>query len=59
MEVEGGKTVTVTSKELQEMDEKARQEELAAYAADPSIPVPVFFSLRTPGVKLKWPYRVK
>ncbi len=58
MEVEG-KTVTVTSKELQEMDEKARQEELAAYAADPSIPMPVLIDLKASGIKLKWPYGVK
>lgn len=58
MEVEG-KTVTVASKELQEMDEEARQRELAAYAADPSIPMPVLIDLRSSGVKLKWPYRDK
>lgn len=59
MEVEEGKTVTVTSKELQEMDEEVRQRELEAYAADPSIPMPVLIDLRASGVKLKWPYRVK
>lgn len=59
MEVDQGKTVTVTSKELQAMDEEARQRELAAYAADPSIQMPVLIDLRASGVKLKWPYRDK
>lgn len=53
-EVTEGKTVTVTSKELQEIDKEARQRELAAYESDPSFQMPTIFS---PNAKVNWPDR--
>jgi hypothetical protein len=53
------KRAVVKSSDLQRMDELARKKELAAYAADPSLKMPVLLNLRAPGIRLKWPGRVR
>lgn len=53
------KRVVVKSSDLQRSDEAARKRELAAYAADSSLRMPVLLNLRAPGVRLKWPGRAR
>ncbi|MBK6728094.1 MAG: hypothetical protein IPG63_12675 [Xanthomonadales bacterium] len=53
------KRVVVKSSDLQRSDDVAREKELAAYAADRSLKMPVLLSLRAPGVRLKWPGRIR
>jgi hypothetical protein len=51
------KRIVVKAAELRKLDAAARKRELAAFAADPSIKMPVLIDARAPGVRVRWPGR--
>jgi hypothetical protein len=49
------KRVVVKAAELRKLDAAARKRELAAFAANPSMKMPVLINLKAKGVRIKWP----